>query len=652
MKKSQRFTAVFLTSILTVSSVPLPLLAQAADTKEEVIYIMADASGDVKDIYAVNIFGSGEHTDYGSYRNLKILNTQDTLTENSGGYSFSSDADKIYVQGTLVNTEIPWDISITYFLDGKEISASELGGKSGKLEIKFCVQKNDKCETDFYDGCAIQADFTLDTKICRDISAPDATIANVGSNKQLTYTILPGKGIDTSITADVTDFEMPSASINGVRLNLNVSVDTSRFSDKINELTSGIGMLDTGAKLLSDSTGTLKSGTATLKDGSQKLADGADTLDNGISTLEGGVKTLQEGLDTLYSKNNDLNGGSAQVKSALDTIQAALNSVSADTESLKTLISASGQIESAVQSLQEGANTLWQGTSYTVFDATMIGSGLDISSLQSGNNTAIQTLNEQIAKLTEKQKSLPSGSAEIQEIQEQINSSQKIIKLLSESNSLIAGTKSYFGTLNSGAKQLNDGLSLLSSSYVEFHSGLQTLVNTLSGMIVKLSSLSDGITQLAEQYTGLDDGIQQYTDGVAKIVAGYQSLTNGTSALVSGSKELKTGASDLNDGVSELYDGTEDLSDGSKLLADGTGKLRTQTDGIDEKIDTEIDSLIGAIKGSDITDVSFTSEKNTSVSSVQFVIKTDAVVKPAKETPKPAKKKKLSLWQKFLNLFK
>ena len=52
------------------------------------------------------------------------------------------------------------------------------------------------------------------------------------------------------------------------------------------------------------------------------------------------------------------------------------------------------------------------------------------------------------------------------------------------------------------------------------------------------------------------------------------------------------------------------------------------------------------------TDVSFISEKNKSVSNVQFVIKTDAVVKPIAETPKPEKKKKLSFWQKFINLFK
>ena len=58
----------------------------------------------------------------------------------------------------------------------------------------------------------------------------------MGSDKQLTYTILPGKGIDTVITADVTDFEMDAAAINGVRLNLDVDVDDTDLMDKVDEL--------------------------------------------------------------------------------------------------------------------------------------------------------------------------------------------------------------------------------------------------------------------------------------------------------------------------------------------------------------------------------------------------------------------------------
>ena len=107
----------------------------------------------------------------------------------------------------------------------QEYEASEIAGKSGKLEIHLSIKENTACKGDFYDRYVLQASLTLDTEICENIGAPDATIANVGSDKQLTYTVLPGKGLATSIKADVKDFEMESISINGIRLNLNIEID-------------------------------------------------------------------------------------------------------------------------------------------------------------------------------------------------------------------------------------------------------------------------------------------------------------------------------------------------------------------------------------------------------------------------------------------
>lgn len=651
----KRYTAFIAALMMTYAALPLNASAEtqnADSAKEEVIYVMADASGDVRNVYAVNIFGRGSHVDRGHYTDLKVLNTTDKLKSIVDGYSFTTDEEKVYVQGTLPDAEIPWDISIKYYLDDQEMSAEDIAGKSGKLKIAFRITRNEECTSDFYEGCALQADFTLDTKLCRNIISPDATIANVGSKKQLTYTILPNKGIDTMICADVTDFEMTGAAINGIKLNLNMAVDTSEFSDRINELTDGIGKLDDGAKTLSDGTGTLKSGTKDLKDGSKKLASGVDSLDSGISALESGVKTVQDGLNALNEQNETLNGGSAQVRDALNTIQEALDSVSTDTEKLRELMDASGQIKTAVSELKNGADSVRQGTLYASYQDAMAQNGMDISAIQNGNAAAIQAHQQQITELTAAAQALPDGSAEKAQLQSQIQLSETTIQLLTGSSGLIQGTQAYFGKLSSGAEQLYSGISRLEGSYAGFHAGMQTLVDTISAMIVKLSELSDGINELAGQYSGLDNGIHQYTDGVAQIVSGYQSLTSGASALTNGSKELKSGTDDLESGIAALYDGTEELSDGSKTLADGTGKLRNKTDGIDQKIDNEIDSLLEEIKGMDLTDVSFVSEKNTEVASVQFVIKTDAVKKTVIETTESEKPQKLSFWQKLKKLFK
>ena len=228
MKRMTKITAAAL-SVLLLGSLAAPAVAEAAPSeKEEVIYIMTDAAGKVTDMEAVNIFAGGDITDYGDYSAVKMLNTTDQIAQDGSKITFSSSADKVYYQGTMKNTAIPWNISIRYFLDGKEYSARDIAKKSGALEIRFSVSKNKSCKGSFYEDYALQASFTLDTDLCKNITSSGATVANVGSDKQLTYTILPGKGIDTSIRADVTDFEMDAVAINGVRLHMNFEVDERR----------------------------------------------------------------------------------------------------------------------------------------------------------------------------------------------------------------------------------------------------------------------------------------------------------------------------------------------------------------------------------------------------------------------------------------
>ena len=205
MKKSYKIISGIV-ALSLVSSYAMPVTAAE---KEEVVYVMAGADGSVNSVYAVNSFDGGNITDYGDYSYVKLLNLDGNITRNGDEVTFSAPENgKVYYQGTLKKAEIPWEISIKYFLDGKELSAEEVAGQSGALEIRISITENEKCSSDFYENYALQCSFTLDTKLCRNISANGATVANVGSKKQITYTVLPDKGLEKSIFADVTDFEM------------------------------------------------------------------------------------------------------------------------------------------------------------------------------------------------------------------------------------------------------------------------------------------------------------------------------------------------------------------------------------------------------------------------------------------------------------
>ena len=145
--KSQgmRIMAGTLSIVLLGTMIASPIPAHAAETaggKEEVVYVMTDAEGNVESVNVVNIFGKGEVTDYGDYSSVKMLTSTEPITQDGDKITFSTQKEKVYYQGTLENAQIPWKIDINYKLDGREVSPEELAGQSGALEIHVLSPEN------------------------------------------------------------------------------------------------------------------------------------------------------------------------------------------------------------------------------------------------------------------------------------------------------------------------------------------------------------------------------------------------------------------------------------------------------------------------------------------------------------------------------
>ena len=593
MKHMQKFTAAAL-AVLLLGFTVVPAFAETAPSaKEEVIYAMADASGKVTDAEAVNIFAGGDIVDYGDYSAVKPLNTNDTITQNGDQIAFSSTADKVYYQGTMKNATLPWNISIRYYLDGKEYAPQDVAGKSGALEIRFSVTKNESCGGSFYDDYALQASFTLDTERCQNIVSNGATVANVGSDKQLTYTILPGKGIDTVITADVTDFEMDAAAINGVRLNLDVDVDDTDLMDKVDELVSAIGDLDDGAW--------------ELHDGTEELYDATKTLNSKVGDLHSGVGDLTVGAGDLYTGLTDITAQNQQadqlylgyVKSQADSIYLAYVTTQAD--ALYAQVAAQAVREQLIQSGYSEA----QADAYlqTADGQTLVAQ--TVSNMTEEQKA--QILNAAVAKLTDEQKEqiLQGAVASLTE-EQKVEIREAYIQQMMASDDVTSQINAAVATV-SAAKQVSE----------------------LKGQL--------------DSYGVFYQGLVAYTDAVSSAAAGAKSLKLNMDTLYSNTGKLKLSVGELSDAVGDLYDGTGELTDGTTEFVDKTSDMDTQ-------ISDEIDSMTASLSGGDGDAESFVSEKNTNVNTVQFVIKTAAIEKAETTTDNTVESAPLTFWQKLLRL--
>ena len=610
MNKNKKIMAALLAGTMIVTSVT-PAMAEAVpSSKEEVVYVNLTSGGSVKEMYAVNIFDDKNITDYGDYLSVELLNTTDNINQNGDEITFSSSADRVYYKGKMKSTIMPWNISIKYYVDGKEYAPEEAAGKSGKMEIYFKVSKNEAYDGSFYDAYALQASFILDTEIAKNITAADATLANVGNKKQLTYTILPGEGIDTVITADVTDFEMDAVSINGIPLNMNIQVKDEELMNKVDELLGGIEDIDNGAD-------ELNSGVNRLSDATRDdLQPGVNQLNDGMKDLNDGVLKIQDGLDELNSKSYELTSGSAQVLSALNTINSQLNSQE-QKDSISQLVSGSAGIKDGITNLTGKLGELQAGVSYAKFMDALAAEGLSDEAI-----SQLELSNTQIADMLESSYPVAAGT---------------ILK----NNQIIEGLKSginqYLTTVNTNITALYQGAQSLNTEYAKLDAGIRSLA-------VSVQQLADGVNQIVSEYGKLDKGVNEYTEGVAKVIAGYSQIVTGTSDLLSGSGELRDGTAELVNSIAELYDGTSQLKD-------GTGEMRDETDGMDTQITDKIDEMVNGITGGNYELVSFVSEKNTNVKAVQFVIQTESVqIKEADEAT-PVVEEKLNFWQKVLKLF-
>ena len=713
MKNINKFVAIALLASfsLTALGTPIASAAEKSTPKEEVVYVNLDDNGSVKDVEVVNIFNVDKTsviTDYGDYSSVRNMNTTDKISYLNGKTTIDAGKGRIYYEGKQKDNTIPWDISITYFLDGKEYSADEIAGKSGKLKIKIKITDNKQSDDNFFDGFALQTTVTLDTDKCSNITANGATEANVGSNKQLTYTTMPSKGADIEIKADVKDFEMSGISINAVPLSLEIDVDDKALTDKVSEMSNATSKINDGAKSVDDGAGELKNsvkgelkdgsiklldgaedlkngaselkgGTVQLKDGTSSLKVGAESLDSGVNSLNTGMKTVENGLKQLNKKSDTLTDGSSQIKTSLITIQSALNGVSLSTDKLTELSSASSQIKSGITQITSGIEQLEQNTSFQAYEAVMAQNGLDVESLRQNNAAAAENITLTIASLQTQIETLKQAGFDTTELETQLASLSQVAQLLYANNLCIDGAESYLNLVNSSIDELLAGAKNLETEYEEFDKAINELVNNVSNLSYNVSVLAGAINLLVESYGEFDSGLNEYTNGVAAIVSGFKEISSGCTTLTNGSKELysgakllddntslvvigakslysgtdslNTGAKSLDQGVNKLIDGAEKLQSGTGKLKDGTKQLSDKTSGLYVEISDKIDEMIDSMTGSDIELKSFASDKNTSINSVQFVIKTDDIKVEEHEEPKAESKEELSFWQKLLKLF-
>ena len=587
--------------------------SQAAETteqkkpsKDETVYVLANADGSVKKIIVSDwIKNNGgktvsDKTELSDIKNVKGDESYVMDTDNMR--EWNADGKDIYYQGTI-SKALPVDLKVSYELDGKPVSAESLAGKSGKVTIRFDYTNNqyknvsiDGKNTKIYVPFVMLTGLLLDNDIFTNVEISNGKIINDGDRIIAVGFALPGMQENLNLSrdkVDIPDFVEITADVNNFALSNTLTVaansiisdlDVSKL-DSADDLQASLTELSSAMSKLLDGSSELYGGLSELLLKSNELISGVDKLANGASALSDGAAALSAGLSELVSNNDTLNAGAKQVfDTLLSTVSQQLkdNGITVDTltvENYKTVIG--GLLENPTDS--QKAELI------NIADAAL-NAKLSAIGVPQNYYGAVKVL---LATKLSSGETQESAMAEIAAMLQNISDPQ---------NAAAIGAAAATAESENGKQIINAFCLNLAN---------QTLEPTVKEAVAQL------------------DSYNEFYKGVLAYTAGAKQAYDGSTELKNGAKELSDGANALKSGSSQLVGGVQQLTDGSKRLADGLKEFN-------EKGISKLTSLAGDDLGSLVTRIKATVEVSRDYKSfagiadgtdgdVKFIYRTDEI---------------------------
>lgn len=591
--------SVVLSAVMAGSMMPVTVFAQSNDEnpteKTETVYSVLNSDGSISD----TIVSSWLHDEDGinniketlNLTDVKNIKSNEKPSKDGNTYTWNAKENDVYYEGTATK-QLPVSVKIRYELDGQEMPAKDMEGKSGHLKLTISFTNN-YSEVKNINGKSIVIHpsylaggmLNMSTGKFSNVKCESGKIVNDGTNEMLAFANIPGLnetlksagldkvnnqlGIsdDVTVEADVNDFDLGSIMV-GMTNEIDLASElgeigsVSELTDGIDQLMEADNQLIDGSKQLYDGTTQLKEQAAPLTGSSdqvRQLSAGAIQLNDGVKALQTGLTAYTNGVDTLAAGSQQLYGipqgvsqiqtgvsgnlgqgktnlldGATQLNEGLKQLKAQVNAITPD--QLETM---QNQVSTSIKTL-EGMKTL-------------LGSDVQtLTTLQSTLGEAVKTLdtlaNSETGELTQK---IGTVMEDVATLQTQINNDKNVIDSHNEE-------------ITNKVKDINDQIDKINSR-------ISTAVNTANSNIDKAyagaNSEIESAAQKAETDSVLAAQIRNYKLGAAQkveapTVENGMQLSHITLGELKSFDEIKT-----NDFVEHINELNGEISKIEKTLA-------------------------------------------------------------------------------------
>ena len=460
--------SVLLSAVMAGSMMPVTVFAQSNDEnpteKTETVYSVLNSDGSISD----TIVSSWLHDEDGinniketlNLTDVKNIKSNEKPSKDGNTYTWNAKGNDVYYEGTATK-QLPVSVKLRYELDGQEMSAKDMEGKSGHLKLTISFTNN-YSEVKNINGKSIVIHpsylaggmLNMSTGNFTNVKCESGKIVNDGTNEMLAFANIPGLnetlrsagldkvnnqlGIsdDVTVEADVNNFDLGSIMVgmtNEIDLasELNGIGSVSELTDGIDQLIEADDQLIDGSKQLYDGTTQLKEGIAPLSSAYPQI----ETLTNAFDQLHDGTTTLSTGLNQYTAGVDQLNVVSKQnlykLSMGATTLNTSLNNEESKSQ-LTQLVQGSNDLNEGIQYLNEQVNG----------DDSMLKPDM-VKNL----TEALKTTNEQVGKLGQVLNDLQDQEGAFVDLSNQITKASENINKL--------------GTLQTSFKEVTDGASAI-----------------------------------------------------------------------------------------------------------------------------------------------------------------------------------------------
>ena len=222
-------------------------VSNEAVDKDETVYVITDAAGVSQQVivsdHLRNPKGEATLRDASNLTGIENVKGNEGYSGSASNMTWKANGKDIYYRGTTTE-QLPFEVSVRYELDGKEISPADLAGKSGRVAMTFNYKVNRTMTVqDGDEQVAVPLPFmVLDNDQFTNIEVDNGKVLDDGDRTMVVGLALPGleealglnkeepaetaeadadaeedgKGFDldidiagsVTVTADVTDFSL------------------------------------------------------------------------------------------------------------------------------------------------------------------------------------------------------------------------------------------------------------------------------------------------------------------------------------------------------------------------------------------------------------------------------------------------------------